>query len=142
RDDAKALVRSHGGEVSESVSKKTTYVVVGADPGSKLRRAESLGVRTLDLVALRVSGARNGLPDRGALVRDDKRGGKMANAKIKIGDVIESVDRDILDGRADLGEILAEYKPNAEVTLRILRDGKTLDVPETLGSILTSEAMK
>ncbi len=105
-------------------------------------RHAMLGVRTLDLVALRVSGARNGLPDRGALVRDDKRGGKMANAKIKIGDVIESVDRDILDGRADLGEILAEYKPNAEVTLRILRDGKTLDVPETLGSILTSEAMK
>ncbi len=48
RDEAKELVRSHGGDVSESVSKKTSYVVVGTEPGSKLKRAEQLGVQTID----------------------------------------------------------------------------------------------
>ncbi|MBI2482636.1 NAD-dependent DNA ligase LigA [Candidatus Uhrbacteria bacterium] len=47
REEAKELVRSHGGEVSESVSRHTAYVVVGTDPGSKLQKAESLGVAIL-----------------------------------------------------------------------------------------------
>ncbi|MGH9863410.1 MAG: NAD-dependent DNA ligase LigA [Candidatus Acidiferrales bacterium] len=48
REDAKALIESLGGKVTDSVSKKTSYVVVGAEPGSKLDRARSLGVPTLD----------------------------------------------------------------------------------------------
>jgi DNA ligase (NAD+) len=48
REDAAALVTSHGGKSSGSVSKKTDYVVVGADPGSKYDKAKSLGVATLD----------------------------------------------------------------------------------------------
>lgn len=48
RDEAKALVRELGADVSESVSKKTTYVVVGEDPGSKAEKAEELGVEILD----------------------------------------------------------------------------------------------
>ena len=48
RDEAKAKIRSLGGEVSESVSKKTTYVAFGAEPGSKLEKAKKLGVQTLD----------------------------------------------------------------------------------------------
>jgi len=47
RDDAKALVHSHGGDVSESVSKRTAYVVVGAEPGSKAQRAAELSVPML-----------------------------------------------------------------------------------------------
>jgi DNA ligase (NAD+) len=47
RDQAKALVREHGGKTSESVSKETTFVVAGAEPGSKLDRAQSLGVQVL-----------------------------------------------------------------------------------------------
>jgi DNA ligase (NAD+) len=51
REDAGALVVSHGGKVISSVSKKTDYVVVGADPGSKYDKAKSLGVPILDEAA-------------------------------------------------------------------------------------------
>ena len=37
-----------GGEISESVSRKTDYVIVGSDPGSKFDRAQKLGVATVD----------------------------------------------------------------------------------------------
>lgn len=47
RDEAKQLVEQHGGKVSSSVSKKTSYVVAGTDPGSKLEQAQKLGVRIL-----------------------------------------------------------------------------------------------
>lgn len=48
RDEAKDKVRELGGEASESVSKKTSYVVAGKDPGSKLEKARKLGVTILD----------------------------------------------------------------------------------------------
>ena len=47
REEAGALVAAHGGKVSNTVSKKTDYVVVGSDPGSKFDKAQSLGVRVL-----------------------------------------------------------------------------------------------
>ena len=48
RDDAKAKIREFGGDVSESVSKKTDYVIVGENPGSKLEKAKKLGVKIVD----------------------------------------------------------------------------------------------
>jgi DNA ligase (NAD+) len=48
REEAGELVVNHGGKVSSSVSKKTDYVVVGTDPGSKYEKAKSLGVTILD----------------------------------------------------------------------------------------------
>lgn len=48
RDDAKEKIRALGGEISESVSKKTSFVVVGAEPGSKYDKAKKLGVPILD----------------------------------------------------------------------------------------------
>ncbi len=48
REDAKEKIRTLGGEVSESVSKKTTYLVAGAEPGSKYDKAKKLGVRILN----------------------------------------------------------------------------------------------
>jgi len=48
REEAEALVASHGGKAGSSVSKKTNYVIVGADPGSKFDKAKALGVPILD----------------------------------------------------------------------------------------------
>ncbi|MGI4859140.1 MAG: NAD-dependent DNA ligase LigA, partial [Janthinobacterium lividum] len=52
RDDAKALLEAAGAKVAGSVSAKTHYVVAGADAGSKLVKAETLGVRILDEAAM------------------------------------------------------------------------------------------
>jgi DNA ligase (NAD+) len=47
REEAAELVQQHGGKISGSVSKKTDYVVVGTDPGSKYDKAKELGVAIL-----------------------------------------------------------------------------------------------
>ena len=55
RDEAKELIKSAGGKVTDSVSKKTNYLVVGEEAGSKLEKAKSLGVPCLseqELLAL------------------------------------------------------------------------------------------
>ncbi len=47
RDEAKKLIQNAGGKVTESVSKKTDYVVVGEEAGSKLKKAQDLGISLL-----------------------------------------------------------------------------------------------
>jgi DNA ligase (NAD+) len=53
RDEAKKLIEDAGGKVVGSVSKKTDYVIAGADAGSKLDKAKELGVAVLDENAMR-----------------------------------------------------------------------------------------
>jgi DNA ligase (NAD+) len=52
RDAAREAILEHGGKVTGSVSKKTDYLVAGADPGSKLDKARQLGIEVLDEAAL------------------------------------------------------------------------------------------
>ncbi len=53
RDAATAFIEGHGGKVTGSVSKKTDYLVAGEAAGSKLVKANDLGVAVIDEAALR-----------------------------------------------------------------------------------------
>ncbi|MCI0479867.1 PDZ domain-containing protein, partial [Candidatus Uhrbacteria bacterium] len=113
-------------------------------------RHASLGVRAVDLSTYRIDGDRGALPKNGALLKDDRKTGKPAVAKdspaskagLRAGDVILGVERDMIDGTADLGEILSEYLPGTRATLRVLRDGTELDVPVDFGMTVTSDPLK
>lgn len=52
RDEARERIEQAGGKVTGSVSSKTDYVVVGADPGSKLKKAQELGIEVVDEAGL------------------------------------------------------------------------------------------
>jgi DNA ligase (NAD+) len=53
REDASSFIVAAGGKVTGSVSRKTSFVVAGADAGSKLEKARELGVTVLDEDGLR-----------------------------------------------------------------------------------------
>ncbi|KXK13875.1 MAG: DNA ligase [Chloroflexi bacterium OLB14] len=53
RDDAKEFIENNGGKVTDSVSKKTSYLVLGENPGSKFDKAKSLGVKIVDEAGLK-----------------------------------------------------------------------------------------
>jgi DNA ligase (NAD+) len=53
RDGVKEFIESNGGKVTDSISKKTSYLVLGENPGSKYEKAQSLGVKILDENALK-----------------------------------------------------------------------------------------
>ena len=109
-----------------------------------------LGVNSVDISYAPLLNPPAGLPTRGAWIlgnADTKQpaitpNSPAASAGLQEGDVIQLVDRDILDGRADLGETLVQYKPGSQVTLTVIRAGKSLEIPVTLGSITVSQEMK
>jgi S1-C subfamily serine protease len=109
-----------------------------------------LGVRSTDLAYIRFDQTSVLLPERGAWLRDDKhlkktaveRASPAALAGLLAGDVIQTIDRDILDGSADLGEALSEYKPGSNVTIAFLRGTERKEISVTLGSVVTSEEIR
>ena len=56
REEVKEFIEAHGGKVTDSVSKKTDYLVLGAEPGSKAEKARSLGVKIIGEAELRKLG--------------------------------------------------------------------------------------
>ncbi len=58
REEAKAFIEANGGKVIDNVSKKTSYLVLGESPGSKLAKAQTLGVPILDEAGLRALAGR------------------------------------------------------------------------------------
>ena len=52
RKEAQELIEKHGGKAAGSVSKKTDFVVAGEDAGSKLTKAQELGIPVIDEAAL------------------------------------------------------------------------------------------
>lgn len=139
---------SEGTRVIPATSIATSFISLLND--QEIRHA-LFGVHAIDLARWRIDGDRGGLPLQGAWIPPDRVFGKLpsiikdspaAKAGLLIGDVILRIDRDLLDGSADLGERLSEYRPGATVTMHILRDGAEQDISVTLGSFVSSESLK
>lgn len=109
-----------------------------------------LGVRAVELAWARFDGSVRVSSERGAWIRDDVKQKKLAVEKnspaaaagLNAGDVITQVDRDILDGSADLGELLADYHAGSSVTFTVTRGAQVMNIPVQLGSVVTSEELK
>lgn len=77
-----------------------------------------------------------GAPDtNGAIVEDVQPGSPAANGGLKSGDIIRSLDGQPVSSFTGLRYAIAEMNPGTEVTLGILRDGKTMDVHIKLGTL-------
>lgn len=112
-------------------------------------RRPTLGVAGIDASLLLSGAVSSTRSPNGFVVRGDRAQGITAiDAKgpaaklLKEGDIIERLDRDILEGVSDVGEYLAQYRPGTTLTLFGKRAGKPLEVTITLGSVVTSEVLK
>ncbi len=102
-----------------------------------------LSIYALDLEGVVLANRPDTLPSSGAWLRPGATGVSIAKTspafgKLEPGDVIERIERDILEGEADLGEILLEYRPGASVVLTVLRGEEQLEVELALEEIETS----
>lgn len=116
--------------------------------GGDIRHA-SLGIRAYDLTQIILGETRADLPRRGAWIRGDRRGVMPGIVKqgvaakvLREGDVIERIERDILDGTADMGERLLDYPVGTQVTLSGTRQGKPFQSVVTLGVYNATEILK
>ena len=105
-------------------------------------RHASLGITAVNRAALRLVSQTEQMPQRGAWIREVKKGSVAEKSGLKVGDVILQVDRDILDANSDLGDILSQYRPGTSVTLRVWRKAVESDMPVTLGTQVTSQSIQ
>ena len=142
-----------GWNASENGWRVTPVGSVGRDLGALLSTGEirraALGVRAHDLASLVLDTRPATLPLMGAWLRPDRKTGQPAvtatgpsGKQLKEGDVIERIERDILDGAADLGERLLDYRPGATVRVHGERAGAPFTAEITLGDVLMSETIK
>jgi S1-C subfamily serine protease len=117
----------------------TVPAAVSALADQGVIRRSLLGVRSIPLASTDVESGRGILPKQGAWIVDV---GVPASSALREGDVIERVERDVLDGRADLGERLLDYRPGTKLSLFGLRAGVPFQTLVTLGSTTTSEVLK
>lgn len=128
-------------------SKDASLVVPSGVSGSTLSgiisdnaiRRASLGLRTLDLSDLVFENPSSSLPLIGSWVRSKTA---AAPRELLDGDVIERIERDILDGNADIGERLLDYRPGSTVTLTVRRKGESVQIKTQLGTASVAEALK
>jgi S1-C subfamily serine protease len=109
----------------------------------------SLGVHSVELSGLALDLTTSTLPSLGAWLHPDRKSGlpsinvKGPSAKLlQDGDVIQRIERDILDGTADLGERLLDYRPGVTVEVTGMRKGRPFDVQIPLGNETVSEILK
>lgn len=147
-----AAVWDGGGKlvgIAEEAGLNGTYVIPAEGLGTALAqyigsgeiRRPLLGIRGIDLADLTLDTTSSTMPQLGAWVRSVPPG-VPAYRNLAENDVIERVERDILDGSADLGERLLEYRPGVTITLYGRRNGQSFQARVTLGSHNTAEAIK
>lgn len=85
-------------------------------------------------LAITVSDVAAGATTQGAQVGDVENGGPADEAGLEKGDVITKVDDDLIDGSESLIATIRGHRPDEEVTLTYVRDGKTATTQATLGS--------
>lgn len=106
-----------------------------------------LSIYAQDLEGVVIPNRPDYLPSNGAWLRPGVEGFAIARTspafgELQVNDVIERIERDILEGEADLGEILLEYRPGATVTFTVMRADEELEVDLPLEEIRTSVVLK
>lgn len=110
-------------------------------------RHASLGIRTVDLATVIFEDGRQPALTGAWIMPGTAAAPSIAPAApaatmLQEGDVIDRIERDVLDGRADLGERLLDYRPGSAITLYGTRKGVPFQARVTLGSVVTSEVLK
>jgi S1-C subfamily serine protease len=73
----------------------------------------------------------------GAVIGEVRPGTPAADAKLQVNDVVTAIDATAVASAAELQRVIASAKPDSKVTLKVFRDGKTIDVPVTIKTMTT-----
>lgn len=109
----------------------------------------TLGIRGIDLAQTLLTTTTSTRADvAGFLLKSEKKLGPAvkpdspAAGNLVEGDIIERIERDVLDGSADMAEILMDYRPGASVTFYGKRKSETFQTKISLGTATTTEVLK